>query len=282
MLSGGFASVDAMADFHQQDLADSRFEQVHLQRATFHQVHLNDADFNDVDLTGAQFREVFFKDVVMRSTGFVNVRIEGEIDGLTVNGVDVVPLVQAELERREPDLAKMRPTDPAGFRDGWATLERLWAETVDRARRLPETALHESVDDEWSFIETLRHLAFATECWLHRAILGEPKPWAPLSLPWDQMPDTEGVPRDRAARPSLDEALVLRLDRQAAVRRYLESLDDETLGSDTVPVDAPGWPEPHSYPVRECLLTLLNEEWWHRQFALRDLAVLEGRPSLAT
>ena len=35
--------------------------------------------------------------------------------------------------------------------------------------------------------------------------------------------------------------------------------------------------EHRSYPVRECLLTLLNEEWWHRQFALRDLAVLEER-----
>ncbi len=268
-----------MADFHQQDLADSRFEQVHLQRATFHQVHLNDADFNDVDLTGAQFREVFFKDVVMRGTGFRNVRIEGEIDSLTVNGVDVAPLIQAELERREPGLAKMRPTGPDGFREAWDTLERLWAGTVERARQLPEVALHESVDGEWSFIETLRHLAFATECWLHRAILGDPRPWAPLSLPWDQMPETEGVPRDRAARPSLDEALALRLDRQAAVRRYVDSLDDATLASDTVAVEGPGWPEPRSYPVRECLLTLLNEEWWHRQFALRDLALLEERQS---
>jgi hypothetical protein len=266
-----------MADFHQQDLADSRFEQVHLQRATFHEVHLNDADFNDVDLTGAQFREVLVKDVVMRSTYFVNVRIEGEIEGLTVNGVDVGPLVLAELERREPDLAKMRPTDPAGFREGWETLERLWAGTIERARQLPEAALHESVDGEWSFIETLRHLAFATECWLHRAILGDPRPWAPLSLPWDQMLDTEGVPRDRAARPSLDEALALRLDRQAAVRRYLDTLDDATLASDTVAVEGPGWPEARSYPVRECLLTLLNEEWWHRQFAMRDLTVLEQR-----
>jgi uncharacterized protein YjbI with pentapeptide repeats len=267
-----------MADFHQQDLADSRFEQVHLQRARFHEVHLNDADFNDVDLTGAQFREVFFKDVVMRGAGFVNVRIEGEIEGnLTVNGVDVAPLVQAELERREPDLAKMRPTDPDGFREAWDILERLWAGTVERARALPEAALHESVDGEWSFIETLRHLAFATECWLYRAILGDPSPWAPLSLPWDGMPDTEGVPRDREARPSLDEALALRLDRQAAVRRYVDKLDDATLASDTVPVEAPGWPEPRSYPVRECLLTLLNEEWWHRQFALRDLALLEQR-----
>src|SRR4051812_13191811 len=112
-----------MADFHQQDLADSRFEQVLLQRAKFHEVRLNEADFNDVDLTGARFREAFFKDVVMRGVGFANVQIDGEIDGLRVNGVDVGPLVQAELERREPDLAKMRPTDPDGFREAWATLE---------------------------------------------------------------------------------------------------------------------------------------------------------------
>jgi hypothetical protein len=265
-------------DFHQQDLADSRFEQVHLQRARFHQVHLNDADFNDVDLTGARFREVFFKDVVMRGAGFVNVRVEGEIEGLTVNGVDVGPLVQAELERREPDLVKMRPTDPDGFRAAWDILERLWAGTVARARALPEAALHESVDEEWSFIETLRHLAFATECWLLRAILGDPRPYALLSLlPWDEMPDTEDVWRDRSARPSLAEALALRLDRQAAVRRYVDTLDDATLVSDTVAVEAPGWPEPRSYPVRECLLTILYEEWWHRQFALRDLVVLEQR-----
>jgi uncharacterized protein YjbI with pentapeptide repeats len=276
--SAGVASVVAMADFHQQDLAGSRFEQVHLQRAKLTEVHLNDADFYDVDLTGAQFREVLFKDVVMRGVAFANVRIEGDVEGLTINGVDVGPLVQAELERREPDLAKMRPTDPDGFREAWGTLERLWAGTVERARALPEAALHESVDGEWSFIETLRHLAFATECWLHRGILGDPRPWAPLSLPWDGMPDTEGVPRDRTARPSLDDALALRLDRQAAVRRYLDTLDDATLASETVPVEGPGWPpEKRSFPVRECLLTLLNEEWWHRQFALRDLAVLEER-----
>jgi uncharacterized damage-inducible protein DinB len=171
----------------------------------------------------------------------------------------------------------MRPTDPDGFRRAWELLEQRWTETVDRARRLPDAALHESVDGEWSFIETLRHLSFATECWLHRAILGEPRPWAPLSLPWDEMPETKGVPRDRAVRPSLDEALALRLDRQAAVRHYIETLDDATLASDTVPVEATGWPEPRAYPVRECLLTLLNEEWWHRQFAERDLAVLEER-----
>ena len=32
-------------------------------------------------------------------------------------------------------------------------------------------------------------------------------------------------------------------------------------------------------PVRECLLTILNEEWEHRLYAERDLAVLAGRPT---
>jgi Pentapeptide repeats (8 copies) len=41
----------------------------------------------------------------------------------------------------------------------------------------------------------------------------------------------------------------------------------------------PGWPPPRSYPVRECLLIILNEEWEHRLYAERDLGVLEaGRP----
>lgn len=32
---------------------------------------------------------------------------------------------------------------------------------------------------------------------------------------------------------------------------------------------------PESYPVRECLLIVLNEELHHRQFAERDLDALE-------
>jgi hypothetical protein len=68
--------------------------------------------------------------------------------------------VYAELDRRYPDRARMRPTDPAGFRTAWDILERLWAGTIARARELPPELLHESVDGEWSFIQTLRHLAF--------------------------------------------------------------------------------------------------------------------------
>ena len=208
-----------------------------------------------------------------------DVDMYGEIGKLTINGVDVGPLVNAELDRKYPERAMMRPTDPAGFRQAWDVVERLWSGTVERARRLDPELLHESVGGEWSFIETLRHLAFATDSWIRRAILGDPSPWDPLDLPWDEMPDTPGVPRDRDVRPSLDLVLALRQDRMSTVRELIDGLTEETLGSDTKPVEGPGWPRPRSYPVRECLLTILNEEWEHRLYAERDLDALEARHS---
>jgi hypothetical protein len=43
----------------------------------------------------------------------------------------------------------------------------------------------------------------------------------------------------------------------------------------TVPVPDPGWPTSKSYPVLEVLGRIVNEEWWHRQFAERDLDALD-------
>jgi hypothetical protein len=259
---GGDGYRHGMADFIAEDLAGARFEGT----------DLRGADFRASDLSGARFRAVDLSGVVMRGVELVGVDITGEIADVTINGVDIVPLVNAELDRRYPDRVKMRPTTPAGFREAWDVVERLWDETVARARDLEPARLHESVGGEWSFIETLRHLVFATDAWVRRVILGDPSPWHPLDLPWDEMPDTPGIPRDRAARPSLETMLALRRDRMATVRRVIDGLTDESLAGHTEPVDAPGWPRPRSYPVRECLLIVLNEEWEHRRYAERDLA----------
>ncbi|MGZ4459360.1 MAG: DinB family protein [Nocardioidaceae bacterium] len=255
-----------MADFTGDDLSGSRFERV----------DLTHAEFRTADLRHARFRGVAMSGVVMRGVELVDVRIDGEIQNLLVNGVDVTPLVNAELDRRDPDRAKMRPADPAAFREAWDIVERRWDDTVERARGLDPGLLHESVDGEWSFTETLRHLVFATDAWVRRAILGDPSPWNPLDLPWDEMPDTPGIPRDRKVRPSLDEVLALRRDRMATVRTVVDGLTDESLAGHTEPVDGAGWPPPESFPVRECLLIVLNEEWHHRQFAERDLDALES------
>jgi hypothetical protein len=264
-------------------LLGARFEHVDLGGARFDGVDLTGARFTMVDVADVEFRDVAFRRVRMHGVELEDVEINGELREVRVNGVDVLPLVSAELDRLHPERTRLRPTDPTGYREAWTVLEDLWEGTVERARRLSSDdpdLLHESVDGEWSFIETLRHLAFATSCWLRRAILGEPRPWGPLELPWDTMPDTPGVPRDREVRPSLDEALAVRLERSRQVREYLATLTPEQLAADTVPVEGPGWPESRSYPVKDCLDTVINEEWWHRRFAERDLAALEGRTAL--
>ncbi len=256
-----------MANFTGADLAGSRFDDVHLQGARFHKVDFSGARFQLVDLTG----------VVIRGAVLANVEISGEVEDLRVNGVDVVPLVEAELDRRDPDRAAMRPTDAAGFRAAWDVLERRWGQTVERARTFDPELLHERVEGEWSFVETLRHLAFATDAWVTRAVLGVPTPWHPLDLPHDEMPDTPGVPRDRDARPSLDGVVAVRADRVATVRRVLADLTDEQLSEMTEVVRNSGYPESKSFPVRGCLGTILNEEWEHHRYAERDLDVLESR-----
>src|SRR6478736_1107573 len=121
-------------------------------KAVFDDVDLTGAQFSRVNLTGATFRSVGFHGVVMRDVEISNTRIDGEFENLVLNGVDVAPLVEAELDRRYPERPAFRPTTADGFREAWAIDERMWAQTVERARRLPEERLHESVDGEWSFI----------------------------------------------------------------------------------------------------------------------------------
>lgn len=247
-----------MTDYRRRDLSRSRFE--------------------EVDFSHSRFHNVYFQDTVIRGAWLQRVEIDGYLEQVTINGVDVGPLVEAELDRRDPDRTLVRPTDADGFRRAWDVVGRRWSAAVQRARALPEERLHERVDGEWSFVETLRHLVFATDAWVLRAVMGDPAPYHPLGLAHSEMPaDTPGVPDDPDARPSLDEILAVRAERIATVSRVLDELTDERLDSRTRPVPEPGYPESESFPVRRCLSAVVNEEWLHREYAERDLAVLEAR-----
>jgi len=256
-----------MTRFHGQDLTGARFERV----------SLRDVQMHSVDLTGAQIRGAVFNGSRMRGVELVDVEISGELQNVVINGVDIAPLVDAELNRRMPERAKMRPDDSDGFREAWAILERLWKGTVARAMPLPEPALHRNVDGEWSFIQTLRHLNFASAAWVDRMVLGNASPWHPLDLPWDEAPGWDDIPWDREARPSLDDVLTVRRERHAMVRHVLESLTDEQLGADVTRTES-GWPRAEQFPVKECLSIVLTEEWQHRLYAERDLDALVTAP----
>jgi len=255
-----------VAEFGKEDLSGSTFDWTDLSGSAFRAASMSDTTFRATD----------FYRVKMRGVELLDVDISGEIRGLVVNGVDVTEYVEQELIRRDPLLGRLRPDDREGFLAAWDELERRWEDTVDRARALDPTVLDESVEEEWSFIQTQRHLMFATSAWLNRAVLGEAQPFHPLALAWDTAPPMPHLGLTPDARPSLDEVLVHRRERQADVRRVLAGLTPEQLASEVTP-QGEGWPPPRPFAVKECLHVILNEEYWHRQYAERDLAVLEGR-----
>ena len=187
--------------------------------------------------------------------------------------VDLCPPGRLEAALTTELVDTMRPADADGFREAWGIIERLWEQTVTRARILPAPELHQRVDGEWSFIETLRHLVFITDAWVLRAILMDPSPWDPLDLPHTERPDEPGVPRDLDAQPALEEMLELRADRMATVAQILAELDDEELAG----LIEPSYPGQMSMSVRSCLQIVLNEESAHRLYAERDLQVLAAR-----
>ena len=149
---------------------------------------LQGAEFVDANLRGARFRRADLSGVVMRAVDVqgADIDVPWLFDGesfLRVNGVDVIPLVEAELNRRFPGRADRRATHPDGLRAAWAALERTWAATLELVAAMPAGTVDVSVGGEWSFAQTLRHLVMATDTWLGRAILDIEQPFHPTGQP---------------------------------------------------------------------------------------------------
>jgi hypothetical protein len=163
----------------------------------------------------------------------------------------------------------LRVEDPDSMRSGWDALREAWAATVARAQRLRVDAVHESVEGEWSFVQTLRHLVFAMDKWFIAPILGGGFHSFGLidsgstDFPW---PDV-----DRDAVPSLPEVLEVRADQADKLADYLAavSADDLKRSVDVL--------ENGPRAIRECISTVFEEEFWHHRYAVRDLAILEAK-----
>lgn len=250
--------------------------------ATFGQSDdLQGARFRGVNLRGARFGECDLSGVVMRGVDIAGADIDAPWlfeDGsvLLVNGVDVAPFVDAELNRRFPGRAERRAEDPDGLRSAWAAVERSWAGVLERVAAMPGGAADVSVDGEWSFAQTLRHLVHATDVWLGRGIQELEQPFHPLGL-MDSASEGDDDGFDRsvfvAEAPTYAEVLEVRAGRVAMVREYLAtvSLDDLTAARKN-----PHSPQ-HPETVRSCIHVILEEEWEHQRFAVRDLDAIAGR-----
>jgi len=240
---------------------------------------LRGAEFIGTDLTGARFIRADLSGVVMRGVDVQEADIdspwlfEGEIF-LRINGVDVIPLVDAELNRRFPGRADRRAGEPDGLRAAWAALERTWAATLERAAAMPAGTVDVSVAGEWSFAQTLRHLVLATDVWLGRAVLGIEQPFHPLG-----QPDAFGKRElDQSVFatviPSYAEVLEARASRVAMVRDFLATATPEVLAANR----KDPWKPENETTVLSCLHVILEEEWEHHRYAVRDLDAIAAVP----
>src|ERR1700750_2576812 len=93
--------------------------------------------FDDEDLTGAQFRECDLSRARLVGVVMQDAEIDGLVTNLPVNGVEVMPYVEAELDRRHPVRLLMRSDEPADLQQAWRRLRDDWGTTTESVRSMP-------------------------------------------------------------------------------------------------------------------------------------------------
>src|SRR5690349_2970360 len=100
-------------------------------------VDMSGMRFEHVNLTRARVHGAFLLDTKVTDAWVQSLDLSGNIQSLVVNGVEVAGYVQAELERRHPELGDLDSTDVAGVHRAWAKVQQIAATTLDAARQLP-------------------------------------------------------------------------------------------------------------------------------------------------
>ena len=238
--------------------------------------------FGTKDFEGASFVKASFKGATVRFSDVSGVTMRSvDVDGLDidshdlffgslyVNGVDVVPLVDAELNRRFPGRELQKAQTPEGLREGWVAVQAAWQTTVDDT---PRELVDAHVEDEWSLAQTLRHLILATDAWLRGGILGIEQPFHEIGQIFTGAAEMGfDMSIFRADPPSYDEILAVRAERQQLVTDFLATATPEQLAEERAnPWGGDDWKP----TVGDCLRVILEEEWAHLRYIRRDLALL--------
>jgi hypothetical protein len=234
------------------------------------------------EFEGATFVRTSFRGATLRSSDVSGVTMRGvdvgglDIDShdlffgsLVVNGVDVVPFVDAELNRQFPGRELQKAQTPQGLRDGWVAVQEAWETTVTST---PPGLVDAHVEDEWSLAQTLRHLVLATDAWLRGGILGMEQPFHEIGLIFTGAAEMGfDMSIFRTDEPPFEDVLAVRAERQQLVTDFLATATPELLAEERVnPWGGDDW-----HPtVGDCVRVILEEEWAHLRYVRRDLALL--------
>jgi hypothetical protein len=237
--------------------------------------------FVEEDLRGAEFRECELDGARFVGVTMQNVEINGLVGQLVVNGVDVTGYVQTELDRRYPVRLLIRSDEPADLRAAWRQLNADWATTIARIRETPGLE-RESVNGEWSAVQTLRHLIFVHDSWFRRCCLGLTDLFTPMGIGPSVEPYRAAHGLDPSLEPTIGEVTTVRQMQAAELESWLESVTPEVLAAPAPVPDGDVWPPyARGRTVRQCLRTVFNEQWEHHGFTTRDLELSVSRANSA-
>jgi hypothetical protein len=212
---------------------NKRFENLDMGGALFHNVNLYGATFDDVNLAGARIYNANLQDMTID---------DANIAGLTIFGMRVDELIEAELDRRDPERVRLKMRDildPQGVLRGLPHLDTLRAEFYARLRAAPPDTLSAHPGPErWSVLEHVRHLVFAEDMYLNRWLLRNDRPWCMLGfLP----PFLEGNPAfagvGAAPTDDLETVLAAWDALQAEMQTFVAEITPEILKRDTSDLD---------------------------------------------
>ena len=230
------------------------------------------ATFVRASFKGATIRFSDVSGVTMRSVDVDGLDIDSHdlfFGSLFVNGVDVVPLVDAELNRQFPGRELQKAQSPEGLRSGWVAVQAAWQETVATT---PQDLVDAHVGDEWSLTQTLRHLILATDAWLRGGIERIPQPFHEIGQIFTGAAEMGfDMSIFRADPPGFEEILAVRAERQQLVTDFLATATPELLAEER---ENPWGGDDWHPTVGDCIRVILEEEWAHLRYIRRDLALL--------
>ena len=200
---------------------------------------LGEAEFVNVNLHKSHFEDVNLAESVIHNANLYNVNIyDANIQGLTIFGIRVDELIEAELDRRDPDRVSLRMKnvhDIAEVLRVIQNLNQLRATFKTRLRSLPSNVINNHPGPgRWSALEHTRHLVFAEDMYLNRWILRNHEPWIKLGFLPPFLFDNPDY-ADVGTEPTQDLEQVLKVweDLHARMLSWINEAGEQDLAKDT-------------------------------------------------
>ncbi|MGX1267187.1 DinB family protein [Streptomyces phaeoluteigriseus] len=134
------------------------------------------------------------------------------------------------------------------------------------------------MNDEWSALQTMRHLVFVHDSWFRRCCLGSTELFTPMGIGTTAEPYRGAHGLDLSLDPALDEIVSVRDAQAAELEAWLDEATAVQLAAQAPVPDDDVWP-PYARGrlVRQCLGTVFNETFEHLGFCVRDLDLIEAQ-----